>query len=129
MRRSFQILLDLSVVSFIAAAALFHTGCSSDKPSGALSPDEIKISAGDLRSLSSVGAVLCDEYRKGNTTLTFFVTQADMLHEKVASVRRDLVAPASENDNDRQSAAAIGEKVDSIFVKLHGDPSEAERCA
>ena len=52
-----------------------------------------------------------------------------MLHEKVASVRRDLVAPASENDDDRQRAAGIGEKVDSLFVKLYGDPSEAEADA
>ena len=102
----------------LVAAAAF---CSCSKKTD-LSRDDIRLSAGDLRSMGSAAAVLCEEFQKGNTTIRFFTSQSGMVRDKIASVEKDLGGEAAEYEQDRQRAVSIGGRMEEIVAAFSDDP-------
>jgi hypothetical protein len=102
------LLLALTVAAFVR---------SSTKP---LSADDLKISVSDLRSFSSDGALICEQYLEGHLTETFFNNEVQLLQDKVKSSRESLettkVEPEISSELDRTHAMA--QRLESAYNQL-----------
>src|SRR6478672_5384231 len=93
-RRHFwiEVVLLVLIVGSIALAIM----ASALEP---LNKDDIKLTAGDLRSFAAAGRELIAQHQAGQLTETFFKTQVEMLDDKVSSSRKTLI------DSDAEPAA------------------------
>jgi hypothetical protein len=106
-RATLDFWIELSVVSLVCALLIFATIYSATRP---LDAEDLAINAGDLRSLSSAGSLVSDQFTNGKLTETFFRDQVELTLDKVRDIRDTLetsaVEPTARVDADRLNQLA-----------------------
>jgi len=115
------VLLALVVVSVAAAITV-----SELSP---LTKDDLRLEIADLRSFAQDGAQLINQHLAGQTTQTFFDSQAEQIKLKVDSSLKTLRNSSAkpEIETDRQQAVGLAQQLSSEFDRLSTSQLELER--
>jgi hypothetical protein len=102
--------------------ALHACACSGQK---GLSAEDIKIQVGNVRTAAAAAQLLCESFIKGETTVTFFKTQASLLADKANTAASDLEGNAGNAEEARQRAQVLATELSSVCSTLSSDPNAA----
>ena len=117
----------LRVFIFIfLALPLFASACNEKQQ---LSASDLKIAAGDLRTLAFASGRLTQQFANGQLTQIFFENQTELLLEKVHNTAQQLdgFAEEPEHEKERFRLVDIAERLHTALEKSQsGDVSMAE---
>ena len=124
-KRSQHFWIDAVLLAFTVVSAAAAITVSKLSP---LTKDDLRLEIADLRSFAQEGAQLTNQHLAGQTTQTFFDSQAEQIKDKVdsslKSLRNSEVKP--EIETDRRRAVNLAEQLSSEFHRLSTSQLELE---
>ena len=113
----------LKLAAYILSAVCLGA-CSGQKT---LSPEDVKIQVGNVRSFAAGAQLLCESLSKGETTETFFRTQASLLADKADTAASDLDANGGNTEDARRRGQMLAIELRSLLQTLENDPNAAAK--
>src|SRR5437870_3823337 len=86
-----------------------------------MSREDIKIAAGELRNFASASSLLVQQASAGHSTDTFFLSQSELLRQKVQKTAESLEGSGGEFELERRTAAEISAKMLGEIGRIQSD--------